>query len=52
MEPIKFFPNKPVTPNKFVGRTSEIYTIFAQINNRGHVAIYDSSGMDKSSLLK
>jgi hypothetical protein len=48
----QFYPNDTVPPGKFVGRTSELYTIFDQINNRGHVAIYGSSGMGKSSLLK
>ena len=48
----QFFPNKPVPPQKLVGRKSEIYTIFDQINNRGHVAIHGRSGMGKSSLLQ
>jgi hypothetical protein len=48
----QFYPNDTVPPGKFVGRTSELYTIFDQINNRGHAAIYGSSGMGKSSLLK
>jgi hypothetical protein len=48
----QFYPNDTVPPGQFVGRTSELYTIFDQINNRGHVAIYGSSGMGKSSLLK
>ena len=48
----KFFPNKPVPPQKLVGRKSEISIIFDQINNRGHVAIHGSSGMGKSSLLQ
>ena len=48
----KFFPNKPVPPQKLVGRKSQIYTIFDQINNRGHVAIHGRSGMGKSSLLQ
>ncbi|MGB3513397.1 MAG: AAA family ATPase [Microcoleaceae cyanobacterium] len=52
MPPTQFFPNTPVPPDKFVGRISELYTIFDQINNRGHSAIYGSSGMGKSSLLK
>ncbi|NER08587.1 MAG: ATP-binding protein, partial [Okeania sp. SIO3C4] len=51
MPPIEFFPTKPVPPEKFVGRTSELYTIFDQINNCGHVAIDGGSGMGKSSLL-
>ncbi|MEM1167624.1 MAG: ATP-binding protein [Cyanobacteria bacterium P01_H01_bin.35] len=52
MPPNQFFPNIPVPPEKFVGRISELYTIFDQINNRGHSAIYGSSGMGKTSLLK
>ncbi|NES70319.1 MAG: ATP-binding protein, partial [Okeania sp. SIO2D1] len=48
----KFFPDDTVHPDKFVGRTSELYTIFDKISNRGHVAIYGSSGMGKTSLLK
>ena len=51
MPPTKFFPYDLVPPDKFVGRTSELYTIFDQINNRGHAAIYGSYGMGKSSLL-
>ncbi|NEQ39861.1 MAG: ATP-binding protein [Okeania sp. SIO3I5] len=51
MPPTQFFPNKPVPPEKFVGRTFELYKIFSQINNRGHMAIYGGSGMGKSSLL-
>jgi Cdc6-like AAA superfamily ATPase len=48
----QFYTNGNVPPEKFVGRTSELYTIFDQINNRGHAAVYGSSGMGKSSLLK
>ncbi|NEQ39857.1 MAG: ATP-binding protein [Okeania sp. SIO3I5] len=48
----QFFPDTPVPPEKFVGRTSELYTLFDKINSRGHVAIYGSSGMGKTSLLK
>ena len=48
----QFYPNDAVPPGQFVGRTSELYTIFDQINNRGHAAIYGSFGMGKSSLLK
>ena len=48
----QFFPYKPVPPQKLVGRKSQIYTIFDQINNRGHVAIHGRSGMGKSSLLQ
>ena len=48
----QFYPSGNVPPEQFVGRTSELYTIFDQINNRGHAAIYGGSGMGKSSLLK
>jgi hypothetical protein len=48
----QFYPNDTVPPGQFIGRTSELYTIFDQINNRGHAAIYGSSGMGKSSLLE
>ena len=48
----KFYPDKPVPPDKFVCRTSELSTIFDKINSRDHVAIYGSSGMGKTSLLQ
>ena len=48
----QFYPNKHVPPEKFVGRTSELFTIFDKINSRDHVAIYGSSGMGKTSLLR
>jgi hypothetical protein len=48
----KFYPDKPVPPDKFVCRTSELSTIFDKINSRDHVAIYGSSGMGKTSLLR
>jgi len=47
-----FYPDKPVPPEKFVGREFELNTISDKINSRGHVAIYGSSGMGKTSLLK
>ncbi|MDY7002475.1 MAG: ATP-binding protein [Cyanobacteriota bacterium] len=52
MPPTQFYPKAQVPPEKFVGRISELYTIFDQINNRGHSAIYGSSGMGKTSLLE
>jgi hypothetical protein len=48
----QFYPDKPVPPDKFVCRTSELSTIFDKINSRDHVAIYGSSGMGKTSLLR
>ncbi|NET43517.1 AAA family ATPase [Okeania sp. SIO2B3] len=51
MSRIEFFPTKPVRPDKFVDRKSELDKICDQINIRGHVAIYGSYGMGKSSLL-
>ncbi|MGD1807833.1 AAA family ATPase [Dapis sp. BLCC M126] len=51
MPRIEFFPTKPVRPDKFVDRKSELDKICDQINIRGHVAIYGSYGMGKSSLL-
>jgi hypothetical protein len=48
----QFYPDQSVPPEKFVGRESEISTIFDRINNRGHTAIYGSSGMGKTSLLQ
>lgn len=48
----QFYPDKSVPPDKFVCRTSELFTIFDKINSRDHVAIYGSSGMGKTSLLR
>ena len=48
----QFYPDKPVPPEKFVCRTSELSTIFDKINSRDHVAIFGSSGMGKTSLLR
>jgi hypothetical protein len=47
----RFYIGQPVPPEKFVGRRSELTTAFAHIHNRGHLAIYGSPGMGKSSLL-
>ena len=46
------FQNKPVAPELFVGRQSEIDLMFDQIANKSHLAIYGGSGIGKSSLLK
>ncbi len=48
----RFYPDKPVPPEKFVCRTSELFMIFDKINSRDHVAIHDSSGIGKTSLLR
>jgi hypothetical protein len=40
-----FFPGKPVLPESFVGRTSEINYAFDQIHNRSHFAIWGGPGM-------
>jgi AAA domain len=47
-----FFVGGPVPPEYFFGRTSEVRTAFDQISKCGHLAIYGSPGMGKSSLLK
>jgi len=47
-----FYIGCTVPPEYFVGRRKELDTAFAQIYNRGHIAIYGSPGMGKSSLLK
>ncbi|NET00156.1 MAG: ATP-binding protein [Sphaerospermopsis sp. SIO1G1] len=47
-----FFPGKPVPPEHFVGRTSEINFAFDQICNRSHFAIWGGPGMGKTSFLR
>jgi len=47
-----FFPGKPVPPEHFVGRTSEVNFAFDQICNRSHFAIWGGPGMGKSSFLR
>ncbi|MBE9247766.1 ATP-binding protein [Dolichospermum sp. LEGE 00240] len=47
-----FFPGKPVLPESFIGRTSEINYAFDQIHNRSHFAIWGGPGMGKSSFLQ
>ncbi len=46
-----FFVGGPVPPEKFVGRKREIAIAFDQILTRGHLAIWGSGGMGKSSFL-
>jgi len=47
-----FFVGKPVPPEHFVGRTSEIAAAFDQIYQRSHLAIWGSPGMGKTSFLE
>ncbi|MDJ0620290.1 MAG: ATP-binding protein [Calothrix sp. MO_192.B10] len=47
-----FFVGKPVPPEHFVGRTSEIEAAFDQIYNRSHLAIWGGPGMGKTSFLE
>ncbi|MDJ0734991.1 MAG: ATP-binding protein [Nostocaceae cyanobacterium] len=47
-----FFVDKPVPPEHFVGRTSEIAAAFDQIYNRSHLAIWGGPGMGKTSFLE
>jgi hypothetical protein len=47
-----FFVGGPVPADRLVGRQRELNTVFDQIGNRGHVALYGSSGVGKSSFLQ
>lgn len=47
-----FFPGKPVAPEHFVGRTSEINFACDLICARGHCAIWGGPGMGKTSFLR
>lgn len=47
-----FTTGKPVTAENFIGRETQIGYAIDQIFNCGHLAIYGTSGMGKSSLLK
>ncbi|MEH1819968.1 MAG: ATP-binding protein [Nostoc sp.] len=47
-----FIVGKPVPPEHFVGRASEIAAAFDQIYNRSHLAIWGGSGMGKTSFLQ
>ncbi|NET59057.1 MAG: ATP-binding protein [Symploca sp. SIO2E6] len=56
VEPL-FFPNRPVPPNRFVGRTSDIQIAFDKISSqnpdyRHHLALWGGPGVGKSSFLK
>ncbi|WP_138497037.1 ATP-binding protein [Nostoc sp. PA-18-2419] len=47
-----FLVGKPVPPEHFAGRTSEIAAAFDQIYNRSHLAIWGGPGMGKTSFLQ
>ena len=47
-----FVVGQPVSPQRFVGRLSEIEAAFDQIFNRSHLAIWGGPGMGKSSFLE
>jgi ABC-type transport system involved in cytochrome bd biosynthesis fused ATPase/permease subunit len=47
-----FFVGKPVPATYFIGRRKEVATAFDIISKSGHLAIYGSPGMGKSSLLQ
>lgn len=50
--PNPFVVGKPVPPERFVGRISEIEAAFDQLFNRSHLALWGGSGMGKSSFLE
>ncbi len=52
MPPNPFVVGQPVSPHRFVGRTTEIEAAFDQIFARSHLAIWGSPGMGKSSFLE
>jgi hypothetical protein len=47
-----FLPGKPVPPEHFVGRTSEVNFALDQIYNHSHFAIWGGPGMGKTSFLR
>lgn len=47
-----FVVGKPVPPEFFVGRKYEIAVSFAQISQRGHLAIWGGPGIGRSSILE
>jgi hypothetical protein len=47
-----FFPGKPVPPEHFVGRTSEVNFAFDLICARSHFALWGGPGMGKTSFLR
>ncbi|MBD2515060.1 ATP-binding protein [Nostoc sp. FACHB-973] len=51
-QPNPFIVGKPVRPEHFVGRASEIAAAFDQIYNRSHLAIWGGPGMGKTSFLQ
>lgn len=52
MQPNPFIVGKPVPPEGFVGRESEIASAFDQIHSRSHLAIWGGPGMGKTSFLQ
>ncbi|MBH8561417.1 ATP-binding protein [Nostoc sp. CENA67] len=52
MQANPFIVGKPVPPERFVGRESEIAAAFDQIHNRSHLAIWGGAGMGKTSFLQ
>jgi AAA domain len=47
-----FVVGKPVSPELFIGRKYEIAVSFAQISQRGHLAIWGGPGMGRTSFLE
>jgi AAA domain len=47
-----FIVGRPVPPDRFIGRTTEIETAFDQILGPGNLAIWGGPGMGKSSFLE
>lgn len=46
-----FTVGRPVDPDRFIGRTSEIATALDQVISRGHLALWGGPGVGKTSLL-
>lgn len=51
MAPNPFTVGKPVSADRFIGRTGEIATAFDQITSQSNLAIWGSPGIGKSSFL-
>jgi len=47
-----FTVGQPISPERFVGRTSQIATAFDQIFSRGKLAVWGGTGIGKTSLLE
>lgn len=52
MPPNPYFTGKPVSAERFLGRSTEVKMALDTLSNQGHLAVFGSSGMGKSSLLK